>query len=109
MADGKQDQPRLQFIERVGIPGKLTKVWLVRSGEVFLGEVKWWAHWRRYCFFPAQASLFDASCLEEIAGFCTRQTLAQKESIQARPRFSPPRQSLSNGCATPPPASGSNR
>jgi hypothetical protein len=36
------------------------------NGENNLGEVKWYAPWRRYCFFPNQCTLYDASCLQEI-------------------------------------------
>jgi len=55
--------------------GKKTKTWHVEAvtGH-FLGEVKWYASWRRYNFFPAQQSTFDADCLFTIAEFCERQT-----------------------------------
>jgi hypothetical protein len=51
-----------------GDTGK-TQVYDVRSGGVFLGQVRWYAPWRRYCFFPGSDKLFDAGCLAEITEF----------------------------------------
>lgn len=43
-----------------------TIVLKLTCNEHKLGFIKWFPHWRRYCFFPAPAVLFDASCLLEI-------------------------------------------
>lgn len=32
-----------------------------------LGVIKWWAAWRKYCFFPAPDALFEQDCLRDIA------------------------------------------
>ena len=34
-----------------------------------LGLIKWYAQWRRYCFYTYEGLVFDASCLEDIAKF----------------------------------------
>jgi len=60
-----------------------TAIWTVAStadkGEqqeqyVGLGKVKWFGAWRRYCFFPAEQTVFEQDCLRDIANFCEQQT-----------------------------------
>lgn len=48
-----------------------TKVWACVSnrGDATLGEVKWWAAWRQYCFLPRPAGVFNRGCLEDINDF----------------------------------------
>jgi hypothetical protein len=48
-----------------------TKVWTCRSNynDHILGEVAWYAPWRKYCFFPNENTLFDHLCLNEIHFF----------------------------------------
>ena len=62
-------------IEKVGnTPSGKTAIYEVQNAsDVFLGEIRWYANWRRYVFFPdvCQVCLFDASCLYKIADFCT--------------------------------------
>jgi len=67
-------------------PKKDTGIWIVKNGSqsIVLGTVKWWAHWRRYCFFPEADMLFDANCLWDIADFCARTTTQHKEAREAR-------------------------
>jgi len=48
-----------------------TRVWNCRGnhGDNLLGEVKWYAGWRQYCFFPAPSTVFNKGCLEDINSF----------------------------------------
>jgi hypothetical protein len=69
------------FNEHNPIDPKLkTKIWscFAKTGP-FLGSVRWWSHWRRYCFFPQPETLFDANCLWDIADWCASQTTEQKQ------------------------------
>jgi len=50
-----------------------TKVFSVRNGDIGLGDISWYAPWRRYVFFPGAALLFDSGCLKEITAFIDRQ------------------------------------
>jgi hypothetical protein len=46
-----------------------TYIWTVYSNGgrgTRLGQVKWYSPWRRYCFYPAEDVLLDASCLDEL-------------------------------------------
>lgn len=55
-----------------------TLMWSVFSGEVLLGEIKWHAPWRRYCFYPHNFTLFDRSCLAELIAFIDAQMQTRK-------------------------------
>jgi hypothetical protein len=39
-----------------------------------IGKVRWWGPWHQYTFSPDPNTLFDHSCLTEIAEFCVMQT-----------------------------------
>ncbi len=49
-----------------------TKVFSVqnKAGGV-LGNIKYYAPWRRYCFIPEDGTLYDAACLSDIQNFIT--------------------------------------
>ena len=80
MATKKTKGPWLKFEEWANPAQRKTKIWEVTStqGSWSLGEVKWFAPWRRYCFEPLSCIL-DASCLREIANFCESETKKHKE------------------------------
>jgi len=77
---------RLRFVEGI-TPKKVTKEWSVYSGDVFLGEIKWYAPWRRYVFYTSPGTLYDASCLFELSMFCWDQTAARKRQRQILKRL----------------------
>lgn len=56
----------------------LTNIYTVSCGLQDIGYVKWYAHWRRYVLSPNMHTIWDAACLEEVAEFCKRETLAHK-------------------------------
>src|SRR5208337_5028304 len=45
-----------------------------------LGYVKWFAHWRKYCFFPLN-SLFDDICLDQVSQFMKDRTSEHKSKL----------------------------
>lgn len=49
-------------------------------GDV-LGIVKWFGRWRKYSFFPEAGTLYEETCLREIAEFCQDRTRDQKRGI----------------------------
>ena len=60
-----------------------TRTWLVFSmSDQRLGTIFWHSSWRRYCFSPPLYTVFDASCLRDIAEFCEART----ESPYCAPR-----------------------
>ena len=48
-----------------------TGIWQVCSKEhgTRLGEIRWFARWRQYVFCPAEATVFNAECLDDIRRF----------------------------------------
>jgi hypothetical protein len=57
-----------------------TQRWEVvaKDGGEVLGTVKWWGAWRKYTFHPLAATLYEPTCLRDIAAFCEEQTTARK-------------------------------
>ncbi len=75
----------VSFIKSARISDKaVTLSWAVHSTQsrYELGTVKWQNGWRRYCFFPNADTLYDGACLQEIAGFCNKQTNLRKMERQ---------------------------
>ena len=63
--------------------GRKTQMWEVSSimGGCILGYIQWRSGWRKYVFQPAEDTVFDASCLREMADFLEQETRIQKERI----------------------------
>lgn len=60
----------VDFVFRERSPSGKTNIFdvLTKQGGT-LGEVRWYARWRKYSFFPADGCLFEQTCLREIADF----------------------------------------
>jgi len=58
-----------------------------RTGAL-LGFVKWFSAWRRYTFHAVGETVFDASCLADIAGFLNSLMIErmEKPSFEIRGR-----------------------
>ena len=78
----------IHFLQEPRDPKKKTLTWTVvpnkdnedgsEASYVELGEVRWYASWRRYCFFPNEGTVFEQDCLRMIAAFCQRETRAHR-------------------------------
>jgi hypothetical protein len=56
---------------------KKTGIWDVRTVVGIrqrIGQVKWFAPWRRYVFIPETDTLYDEKCLKKLAEFCEAAT-----------------------------------
>jgi hypothetical protein len=62
----------MRFEEILPVTTK-TRQWVVLSESLSreqLGEVRWYAPWRRYCFYATVSGvIFDAACLMELREF----------------------------------------
>ena len=60
-----------EFIYFVKVEDKpKTSVWDCRSIEhIILGQVKWYSHWRQYCFYPDADTIFHGGCMQDICHF----------------------------------------
>ena len=69
----------IQFVDE-GIPsGMKTHIFRVESADpvevtMILGTVKWYGQWRKYCFMPNGQTVYEQTCLREIADFCENMT-----------------------------------
>lgn len=68
--------------------GKTTNIWTVYEGVTYrgiaLGQVRWFARWRKYSFYPEASTVFEQTCLREIAYFCESATTHHKNQKKAK-------------------------
>jgi len=74
----------IRFAKRVEL--SKTSVWdcINNSGGYELGEVKWSAGWRQYCYFPLTTYnqiVYSSGCLKDIADFI-EQLMAERKAQQ---------------------------
>jgi len=67
-------------IAQKGDTGK-TKLFdvVAKEGAIALGEVKWFARWRKYAFFPAAGTVFEQDCLNDISSFLEKLKAERKK------------------------------
>lgn len=74
----------LKFEIQPADPSKKTRKWFVLGGNGDkIGEVLWYAHWRRYTYAPGGPQVLDATCLLELGDFCATETgkrIAQRKA-----------------------------
>ncbi len=59
-----------------------------QSSGVKIGEVRWYSHWRRYCYLPNSETVYSAGCLNDLVLFicglmCDRMKEQDKEIEKA--------------------------
>ena len=55
----------------------LTNIYVVAKIDgAALGRISWRGQWRKYTYMPSEftSTIYDASCLREIADFCEQET-----------------------------------
>ena len=57
-----------------------TKVFKVKTkeGDSVLGTIKWFGRWRKYSFYPHMDTIFEQTCLRDIAQFIDELMLKRK-------------------------------
>jgi len=69
-------------------PNPATKRWAVmpKDGSQQIGTISWYGPWRKYCFFPMAATVFEEVCLREIGCFIEGETILhrRKKSSNAK-------------------------
>ena len=63
--------------------GNKTSDFYVRNSKDrgVIGTVKWFGRWRKYSFFPEPGTVYEETCLREIAEFCQARTTDHKKGI----------------------------
>ena len=58
-----------------------TAVWdvVTKEGGGVLGEVKWFGRWRKYSFYPKPDTIYEQTCLRDIAAFIDEQMTSRRE------------------------------
>ncbi|RLI55250.1 MAG: hypothetical protein DRP09_10570 [Candidatus Thorarchaeota archaeon] len=59
------------------------KTWIIavfnKKTETFLGQVRWFGNWRKYCFYPERNTIYDQKCLGDIGNFMKMLTKHHRE------------------------------
>ena len=57
-----------------------TKTWWVanKHSDICIGNIGWFAAWRKYGFFPEEDMVFEEDCLRDIADFIENKTKEHK-------------------------------
>lgn len=64
----------IKFIRQIMPEGRKTKKFKVFTKEdgIVLGEIKWLGSWRTYGFYPMVDTVYEKTCLRDIADFCEK-------------------------------------
>ncbi len=75
--------------------GRRTRRWKATSRDgALLGFVEWYRPWRCYAFFPHSDTIFEKTCLRDLADWCEQAT---SDHLAARRRE---REAVANGTRT---------
>ena len=73
----------VEFVE-AGHTGKTVICNVVaKEGGAVLGQIKWFGRWRRYAFFPHSDTIYEVTCLTDIAAFLNALMAVRKAARQA--------------------------
>lgn len=62
-----------------------TLIWdVVTKDGVVLGQIKWFGRWRKYSFYPKPETIYEQTCLRDIAAFIDSEMLIRREASEAR-------------------------
>lgn len=63
-----------------------TDTWQVFANSgAELGCIKWFSHWRQYCFDPSDHTTFNSGCLKDLAAFLEQVNERHREGPKAAP------------------------
>jgi len=52
------------------------------DGDVKLGQIRFYAHWRQYAFYPKDGTIYEKTCLTEITNFIKMMNDVQKKGLK---------------------------
>lgn len=55
-------------------------IYVDEDTDVLLGEIKWYNHWRKYCFYARNDIIWDSKCLTELINFLDKLNLEYKNN-----------------------------
>ncbi len=83
---GKREMAKwIDFVNVGSSPSGKTLMFQVFTEDgTVLGEVKWYTAWRQYSFFPANDTIFEKTCLRDIAAFCELRNVAHTTILERK-------------------------
>ena len=56
------------FVMKETVTNRKTPIYTIfeYSRSNILGEIRWYAPWRKFCFYPDKETIWDTNCLDEI-------------------------------------------
>ncbi len=52
------------------------------DGDVKLGQIRFYAHWRQYAFYPEDGTVYEKTCLSDITKFVKMMNDVQKRGFK---------------------------
>ncbi len=52
------------------------------DGDVKLGQIRFYAHWRQYAFYPENGTVYEKTCLRDITKFVVMMNDVQKKGLK---------------------------
>lgn len=67
----RRDTSHIHFVDRGTSKSGKTRIWTVHAWAdgAILGDIRWYAPWRRYTFSSLVDAVFDKACLEDVCIF----------------------------------------
>lgn len=63
------------------LEGRKTPIYNIETLDgLFLGEIKWYGAWRKFCFFPDLETIWDNKCLSLVVDFLDEVNKEWRES-----------------------------
>lgn len=63
----------------------LTKIFSVyATNGSFLGQIKWYGPWRKYCYHAVASQILDANCMYELMEKLSEETNKHKEKREIK-------------------------
>ncbi|MHA1807005.1 MAG: hypothetical protein ACTSX2_05480 [Candidatus Thorarchaeota archaeon] len=54
-----------------------------RNTGYYIGGIRWFGRWRKYCFFPNPDTVYDSKCLKDISDFLNELMRGHREKKRA--------------------------
>jgi len=76
----RTDGTHVTFVNCGQLESRKTNGYMVnaKEGSALLGWITWHGAWRKYAFHPSAGTIYEETCLRDIAEFCEQETKAHR-------------------------------
>ena len=68
------------FITKIDVVNRKTPIYYIFEFNTnCIGEIKWYAPWRKFCFFPDKDTVWDSKCLTDVLNQLDKINIEYKE------------------------------